>query len=167
MKRGSLSIIALTGAALLAGALLFCSFGVPAAHAQGDDDVADYWSSEESEDSEEGFGYNVFLKTGNPYIKIGLFFGLTLLSYLIFWGIFARIIKKGKSPANTFFQCFLFFMLSMLFIAFLCFSEYAMVQKYDEAVSYFSQLNWIYIAIIVVAWSVVSVVTANVLKGKV
>ena len=131
----------------------------------------EYWEKEAPslgwEEKVPGRGvYNVFLKTDNLLMKIGVFVGWIIVAYLLFWLIFTAIIGKNKSPAKTFTQCFLYYMLSFYIAAFLCFSEYALIQKYDESVSYLSQLNWSIILIGLAVWTVSSFIMTFVLRGK-
>lgn len=129
----------------------------------------DYWEKEAPSQrgwDENGGVYNVFLRTDNLLMKTGVFVVWIIVAYLLSWLIFRAIIEKNKSPARTFTHCFLCYMLSFYIAAFLCFSEYALVQKYDEGISYLSQLNWTVILIILGVWAVISFILTFTLRGK-
>lgn len=120
---------------------------------------------EEEGDKIDGY-YNIFFKTDDLIKKLGAFFLLISVSYISFWFLFSSLIKKNKSPSKIFTVCFSLFMLAFYLLAFLCFSEYVLIQKYDDQTSYLSQLNWTFVLIALLVWIPVSLGMTYLLKGK-
>lgn len=128
----------------------------------------DYWDESEGDSKgpgKEGF-FNIFLKTGNPYVKAGVFVVLTIIFYLASWAIFRAYIMKYRSPGKTFVYSFLGFLLFVYASAFVCFSEYAMIQAYDEKELYLFQLNWMIVLVSFSIWAIFSLVLTYMMKGK-
>jgi hypothetical protein len=141
--------------------------GMPSVYAQ-EKRFEDYWDEDEgSLDAPKKEGYfNIFLNTKNFYIKAAAFVVLTIILYLVCWAIFRSFIIRYKSPAKTFTYSFLGFLLFVYVSAFICFSEYAMIQAYDENEIYIFQLNWMIILVSFAIWAIVSLILTYVMKGK-
>ncbi len=141
---------------------------IPSSYAQ-ERRFEDYWGKDSEWDSKdqkrEGY-FNIFLKTGNPYIKAGVFVALTVILYLAAWAIFKSFITKYKSPTKTFVYSFLGFLLFVYVSAFICFSEYAMTQIYEEKEIYLFQLNWMIVLISFAVWAIFSLLLTYMMKGK-
>jgi hypothetical protein len=127
-----------------------------------DNTVSNNWDSSGSVTGR----YNIFLKTDQFLYKLGFFIGSIIVNYLIFLLIFSLIIKQNKSPSTAFTHCFLYYLMSIYGMGFICFSEYALIQKYDDLVLYFKQLNWSILIIIFAIWSVLSIFFTYNIRGK-
>lgn len=139
--------------------------GTPSSYA-AEKRFEDYWN-EHGNNSENYMGhFNIILHTENPLIKIGVFLALTVIFYLVSWAIFRFVIMKFKSPAKTFVYCFLGFLLLVYASAFICFSEYTMIQAYDKNAPYISQLNWMIILVSFAIWAIFSLVLTYIMRGK-
>ncbi len=122
----------------------------------------------EAEQTIEG-RYNVFLQTSNIALKIGGFFVGAIISYTVFFFLFKALIKKNKSPAKIFTVTFSLFMFTLYFLAFLCFSEYTIIQDYEAQLplrDYLSNLSRVFVLITLMIWVFISLTVTIYLRGN-
>ncbi|MFH2044808.1 MAG: hypothetical protein ABIK92_06655 [Pseudomonadota bacterium] len=153
-------LLALTGSILQWGLI---SHGPFYAHAG---DKLDWEKGSEGRDNPSDGYYNILFKTENLLLKVCIFVLIVLVLYILFWTIFNFRIKQNKSPAKAFTVFFSLFMLSIIPAVFICFSEYAMLQTYDSQMTYFSQINWIYVGLFCCIWVPLSIGMTSFLKGR-
>ena len=93
------------------------------------------------------YRWNPFLRTDSTVLKLGLFAGLALMTYCVIVIGFNRALEKGERPLPAFFRFNRVFLLSILLLSFICFSEYT-VRSSRVAISgfrdHFTQIDWLF-----------------------
>jgi len=151
-----------------------CLPGLGSVSAQSPQDkrFEDYWKPGGFDDSSSqgetvgGAPTGIFLKTREPWVKMGVFAALALILYFAWWRVFKILLNPGRSPLVLFRYTFMGYMVSLYGAVFVCFSEYALAQAYDPKLFYLSQLHWMTLIISLGVWAILSFITTYILEGQ-
>lgn len=112
---------------------------------------------------------NVFIGSGDIYVKLGVAVAAAIMFYVTFLFLFKVFIRKELSPTKVFMVIFSSLLISWYAVLFICFSEYTVIQAYASNISvgdYLQKLNLKLVLFSLLGWVIVSLVVSTLLRGN-